>query len=51
VDADGISLAAIQGLYHENQALNGKVAGLQRQNRTLSTRLTRLERAVAKLTR
>jgi hypothetical protein len=45
VDADGISLAAIQGLYRQNQALNGKLAGLERQNRALSARLTRLEHA------
>jgi Chaperone of endosialidase len=51
VDADGVALAAIQGLYRQNQALNGKVAGLQRQNRALSARLARLERAVAKRTR
>ena len=43
VDADGISLAAIQGLYRQNEALNGKLAGLERQNRALSARLTRLE--------
>jgi Chaperone of endosialidase len=56
VDADGISLAAIQGLYRQNQALNGKVVGLQRRNRILTNalasqdaRLARLERAVAKL--
>ena len=43
VDADGISLAAIQGLYRQNEALNGKLAGLERENRALSARLTRLE--------
>jgi hypothetical protein len=45
VDADGISLAAIQGLYLQNQVLNRKVIELQRQDRALSARLTRLERA------
>jgi hypothetical protein len=42
VDADGVALAAIQGLYRENQAL-------KRKNGALSVRLTRLERAVAAL--
>jgi hypothetical protein len=40
IDSEG--LAAIQGLYRQNQAL-------ARQNRALNARLTRLERAVAKL--
>jgi hypothetical protein len=42
IDSEGVALAAIQGLYRQNQAL-------QRQNRALNARLTRLERAVAKL--
>ncbi len=42
VDADGVALAAIQGLYRQNQAL-------RRQNRALNARLTKLERAVARL--
>jgi hypothetical protein len=49
VDADGVSLAAIQGLYRQNRALAGRVTILQRQNRTLSSRLANLEQAVAKL--
>jgi hypothetical protein len=42
IDSEGVALAAIQGLYRQNQAL-------QRQNRTLNARLAKLERAVAKL--
>jgi len=42
IDSEGVALAAIQGLYRQNQAL-------ERQNRALNARLTRLERAVAKL--
>jgi hypothetical protein len=44
VDADGVSLAAIQGLYRQNRALRGR---LEDQNR----RLMALERAVARLSR
>jgi len=44
VDSDGIALAAIQGLYRQNQAL-------QRQNRSLNARLARLEHAFSKLSR
>jgi hypothetical protein len=40
IDEGGVALAAIQGLYRQNQAL-------RRQNRSLNARLTRLERAVA----
>jgi hypothetical protein len=47
VDADGVSLAAIQGLYRQNQALGRAVTGLMRQNHRLSARLARLELAVA----
>ena len=45
IDEGGVALAAIQGLYRQNQALNGKLAGLERENRALSARLTRLEHA------
>jgi hypothetical protein len=44
VDADGVALAAIQGLYRQNQTL-------ERQNRSLNARLSRLEEMVAKPTR
>jgi hypothetical protein len=44
IDADGVALAAIQGLYRQNQ-------GLERQNRALSARLDRLEKSLAKLSR
>jgi len=42
IDEGGVALAAIQGLYHENQAL-------ERQNAALSDRLRRLESTVAGL--
>jgi hypothetical protein len=44
VDADGVSLAAIQGLYRENLDLRLRVATQSRQLRSLDARLTRLER-------
>ena len=44
IDEGGVALAAVQGLYRQNQAL-------KRQNRSLSSRLTKLERAVTKLSR
>ena len=51
IDEGGVALAAIQGLYQQNQAL-------QRENRTLraqlgaqNTRLTKLEHAFSKLSR
>jgi hypothetical protein len=40
IDADGVALAAIQGLYAENQALKAQVDDLE-------TRLTALEKAVS----
>jgi len=53
VDADGVALAAIQGLYAENQALKAKnadqeaqIATLQEENAGLDARLTALEQAV-----
>jgi hypothetical protein len=42
IDEGGVALAAVQGLYRQNRALEHK-------NRTLSGRLARLERAVARL--
>jgi hypothetical protein len=44
IDADGIALAAIQGLYRHSQAL-------QRENRSLNARITKLEKLVGGLTR
>jgi hypothetical protein len=52
VDADGAALAAIQGLYAENQALQAESAAqhaqihaLQKQNADLDARLSALEAA------
>jgi Chaperone of endosialidase len=54
VDADGVALAAIQGLYRQNQALKrqnrglrGHVDTLRAQLNAQNARLTRLERAFA----
>jgi hypothetical protein len=44
IDEGGVALAAIQGLYKQNQAL-------RHGNASLRARLTRLERTVAKLSR
>jgi hypothetical protein len=56
VDADGVALTAIQGLYRQNQALQRQNqtfrSKLEAQNATLeaqSSRLARLEHAVSKL--
>jgi hypothetical protein len=43
VDADGVALAAIQGL---NQKLNGEVAQLRTENAELKARLQRLEQLI-----
>ena len=43
VDADGIALAAIQGLYQITQDQQQQIALLQRQNAELAARLTALE--------
>jgi hypothetical protein len=45
VDADGVALAAIQGLYAENQALKVENAAQQAQIDSLAARLTSLEQA------
>jgi hypothetical protein len=42
IDSEGVALAAIQGLYRQNQAL-------ERQNRALNSRLSRLERQMRRL--
>jgi hypothetical protein len=44
LDADGVALAAIQGLYAQNQELEQQVDALEQQNADLETRLTALER-------
>jgi hypothetical protein len=45
LDADGVALAAIQGLYDENQALKAKNAAQQEQINDLAARLSALEQA------
>ncbi len=45
VDADGVALAAIQGLHAENQALKAQVAALEEENANLDARLTALEQS------
>jgi len=47
VDADGVALAAIQGLYAENQALKAEVAAQQLQLDEVTTRLAALEKGQA----
>ena len=47
VDADGVALAAIQGLYAENQALKAEVAAQQQQLDEVTTRLAALEKQQA----
>ena len=58
IDEGGVALAAIQGLYRQNQALQRENRTIQRENRTLraqlgaqNTRLTKLEQAFSKLSR
>ena len=48
VDADGIALVAIQGLYRELQGKNAKIETQQRLMEILETRLERLEKLVSK---
>jgi hypothetical protein len=47
IDANGIALAAIQGLYRRNQALERRNRGLRAQLEAQKARLTRLERVVS----
>ncbi len=49
VDADGVALAAIQGLHELVQEKAAQVESLRQQNGALQKRLEELERAVAKL--
>ncbi len=46
VDADGVALAAIQGLYQLVKAQEAQIAALQRQNADLEARLAALEQAI-----
>ncbi|MDQ7029064.1 MAG: tail fiber domain-containing protein [Ardenticatenia bacterium] len=49
VDADGVALAAIQGLYQQNQALEKDVKALREENAVLRSQLTELEARVEAL--
>lgn len=49
LDADGVALAAIQGLYQENLALKVQTKALQEQIDDLQTRLAALEALVAQM--
>ena len=58
IDEGGVALAAIQGLYRQNRALERKNRTVQRENRSLrvqlgaqNARLTKLEHAFSKLSR
>jgi hypothetical protein len=58
IDEGGVALAAIQGLYRQNQALEWQNKALQRENKSVRTqlsrqnvRLTKLERAFSTLSR
>jgi hypothetical protein len=51
IDEGGVALAAIQGLYRRNQALERENKALSSRFAVQSARLTRLEHAFAKLTR
>jgi len=49
IDADGVALAAIQGLYAQNQALQAENAAQQEQIADLEARITALEAALSSL--
>jgi hypothetical protein len=51
LDADGVALAAIQGLYTKNQALEAEVSTLKTENTTLKKDMSDLEARVAALER
>ena len=58
IDEGGVALAAIQGLYRQNRALERENRTMQRENRSLraqlgahDARLTKLEQAFSKLSR
>ena len=51
LDADGVALAAIQGLYAKNQALKAEVSTLKTENATLKKDMSDLEARVAALER
>jgi hypothetical protein len=50
LDADGVALAAIQGLYEISEEQRQQLASLQQHNQELATRLAALEAQVAALT-
>jgi trimeric autotransporter adhesin len=49
IDADGVALAAIQGLYQVVQDKDAEIASLQAENETLKTRLDDLDQRLAAL--
>ena len=49
IDEGGVALAAIQGLYRENQTVHRENLELRRTNADLSKRVDRLEQAMARL--
>jgi len=49
IDADGVALAAIQGLYEIVQEKDARIATLEAQNADLQSRMTELESLVAQL--
>jgi Chaperone of endosialidase len=51
IDSEGVALAAIQGLYRQNKALQRENRGLHAQLQEQKARLTRLERAFSTLSR
>jgi hypothetical protein len=51
VDADGVALAAVQGLYRQNEALKRQNRTLRSQLHAQDARLSRLERVVSRLSR
>ncbi|NOZ26546.1 MAG: hypothetical protein GXP39_00650 [Chloroflexi bacterium] len=49
IDADGVALAAIQGLYDRNKALEGRVRALERENAALRDRVEEIEARLSTL--
>ncbi len=49
VDADGVALAAIQGLYQQNQAQTARIAQLEAENADLRARMDALEERLSAL--
>jgi len=48
-DADGVALAAIQGLYQLSQERDARIADLEQENAALHSRLDTLEKRMAAL--